>query len=196
MSRSLKAREGKTKRMNRALKPVPSRPSPVTPQPEAAEGHGRRLTAAFEALEAFPALAESRNRVLRLVRTMPGPGSDGYDVPTRAEASAMASAFGAVRDGNLDEAAGIAGPFGYVVQPFDQDPFMAVEGPAIDGPTALAAFLSLRAMNLQLFRSLIPEQLATRFMHPERGEMTVLEIVAFLAGHDWRHVGQLKTIAA
>ena len=32
------------------------------------EGHGRRLTAAFEALEAFPALAESRNRLLRLVR--------------------------------------------------------------------------------------------------------------------------------
>src|SRR4051794_39238016 len=42
-------------------------------RPEAAmrmhnEGHGRRLTAAFEALEAFPALAESRNRVLRVVR--------------------------------------------------------------------------------------------------------------------------------
>src|SRR5829696_4906112 len=32
------------------------------------DGHGRRLTAAFEALEAFPALAESRNRVLRIVR--------------------------------------------------------------------------------------------------------------------------------
>src|SRR5215218_7190638 len=32
------------------------------------EGHGRRLTAAFEALEAFPALAESRDRVLRVVR--------------------------------------------------------------------------------------------------------------------------------
>jgi putative nucleotidyltransferase with HDIG domain len=31
------------------------------------EGHGRRLTAAFEALEAFPALAESRNRLLALV---------------------------------------------------------------------------------------------------------------------------------
>jgi putative nucleotidyltransferase with HDIG domain len=30
------------------------------------EGHGRRLTAAFEALEAFPALAESRNQVMRL----------------------------------------------------------------------------------------------------------------------------------
>ncbi|MBA2631260.1 MAG: HDOD domain-containing protein, partial [Thermoleophilaceae bacterium] len=32
------------------------------------EGHGRRLTVAFEALEAFPALAESRDRVLRVVR--------------------------------------------------------------------------------------------------------------------------------
>ncbi len=30
------------------------------------EGHGRRLTAAFEALEAFPILVESRNRVMRL----------------------------------------------------------------------------------------------------------------------------------
>jgi len=33
------------------------------------EGHGRRLTAAFEALEAFPVLVESRNRVLRLFET-------------------------------------------------------------------------------------------------------------------------------
>lgn len=31
------------------------------------EGHGKRLTSAFEALEAFPALAESRNRLLAVV---------------------------------------------------------------------------------------------------------------------------------
>jgi putative nucleotidyltransferase with HDIG domain len=30
------------------------------------EGHGRRLTAAFEALEVFPMLVESRNRIMRL----------------------------------------------------------------------------------------------------------------------------------
>jgi putative nucleotidyltransferase with HDIG domain len=39
------------------------------------EGHGRRLTAAFEALENFPALAESRDRLMRLVtaeRISPG----------------------------------------------------------------------------------------------------------------------------
>src|SRR5947208_14561505 len=49
-------------------------PRPLTPQAAVAprqrqnEGHGRRLPAAFEALEAFPALAESRNRLRRLVR--------------------------------------------------------------------------------------------------------------------------------
>lgn len=35
------------------------------------EGHGRRLTAAFDALENFPVLSESRNRVVRLVRERP-----------------------------------------------------------------------------------------------------------------------------
>ena len=50
---------------------MPRHPDPPT-DPYAArerhhnEGHGRRLTAAFEALEAYPVLVESRNRVLRL----------------------------------------------------------------------------------------------------------------------------------
>jgi uncharacterized damage-inducible protein DinB len=82
----------------------------------------------------------------------------------------------------------------YVVQPFDQDPFIEVEGTLIDGTTALASFLAQRAMNLQLFRKLTPAQLATQFHHPERGRMTVAELIAYLAGHDWRHVGQLRQI--
>ena len=40
------------------------------------EGHGRRLTAAFEALEAFPVLVESRNRVLRLFEQGEPPTAD------------------------------------------------------------------------------------------------------------------------
>jgi putative nucleotidyltransferase with HDIG domain len=60
----------------RAVASAPEAPgtAPSTPQtPTAApprrqgEGHGRRLTNAFEALEAFPALAESRNRLLAVV---------------------------------------------------------------------------------------------------------------------------------
>jgi putative nucleotidyltransferase with HDIG domain len=41
--------------------------APPTQRRTPGEGHGRRLTSAFEALEAFPALAESRDRLLTVV---------------------------------------------------------------------------------------------------------------------------------
>jgi putative nucleotidyltransferase with HDIG domain len=53
--------------------PAPAAPSDRSASPAKAygtprpAGHGQRLTAAFEALERFPALAESRDRVLSLV---------------------------------------------------------------------------------------------------------------------------------
>jgi HD-like signal output (HDOD) protein len=47
------------------------------------EGHGRRLTNAFEALEAYPVLVESRNRVLRLFE--PGPEPSKADVVAAVE---------------------------------------------------------------------------------------------------------------
>jgi putative nucleotidyltransferase with HDIG domain len=49
-----------------AAKPAPREPYAVVGRPRN-EGHGKRLTAAFEALEVFPALAESRNRLLALM---------------------------------------------------------------------------------------------------------------------------------
>jgi putative nucleotidyltransferase with HDIG domain len=48
-----------------SLSSVPA-DSLATPAGRHNEGHGRRLTMAFEALESYPVLVESRNRVLRL----------------------------------------------------------------------------------------------------------------------------------
>src|ERR1700749_3459604 len=52
-----------------AVKARPREDAPYTAvgRPQRNEGHGKRLTAAFEALEVFPALAESRNRLLALI---------------------------------------------------------------------------------------------------------------------------------
>jgi putative nucleotidyltransferase with HDIG domain len=51
-----------------AARPRTRREEPYTVVgPSRNEGHGKRLTAAFEALEVFPALAESRNRLLALI---------------------------------------------------------------------------------------------------------------------------------
>src|SRR5215207_10025818 len=65
MTPSLSAAKAPVKR--RAAAPArPGEPYALV-GPSRNEGHGKRLTAAFEALELFPALAESRNRVLALV---------------------------------------------------------------------------------------------------------------------------------
>lgn len=82
----------------------------------------------------------------------------------------------------------------YVVQPFDQDRWMTLEA-HVDTPASLAAYESLRALNLALFRSLTPEDRARSFMHPERGRMTVDEIPALLAGHELHHVPHFEAIA-
>ncbi len=69
-----------TKKLNtgKTLKPAKTRraaepagrsntPAPASGERHQNEGHGRRLTMAFEALEAFPALAESRDRLLTVI---------------------------------------------------------------------------------------------------------------------------------
>jgi putative nucleotidyltransferase with HDIG domain len=75
---SMRKRSAATPQTARKLTNPSSKTSvPTQPRPAAAgvssgerhqnEGHGRRLTMAFEALEAFPALAESRDRLLAVV---------------------------------------------------------------------------------------------------------------------------------
>jgi putative nucleotidyltransferase with HDIG domain len=66
--------EAKPKARKARSADIARRPAAGAPAPAAAsgerhqnEGHGRRLTIAFEALEAFPALAESRARLLTIV---------------------------------------------------------------------------------------------------------------------------------
>jgi uncharacterized damage-inducible protein DinB len=81
----------------------------------------------------------------------------------------------------------------YVVQPFDQDAWLARE-PETDGREALGAWLALRRMNLALFRSFSAEERARTFHHPERGDLTIWDYVETLAGHDVHHLVQLQAL--
>jgi len=78
---------------------------------------------------------------------------------------------------------------GYVVQPFDQDPFMA-EADAVDGPTALAAFTAMRRMNVAMARGLSRANRDKTVTHPERGPISVESLLVTLAGHGEHHLRQ------
>jgi DinB superfamily len=84
---------------------------------------------------------------------------------------------------------------GYVVQPFDQDRWMARE-PLVASDVALAAFEGMRALNLALFRSLSAADRGKAFIHPERGPLEIQDIPALLAGHDLHHLRHFDAIAA
>lgn len=82
---------------------------------------------------------------------------------------------------------------GYVAQSFDQDAWMPLDDGS-NARAALAAYLALRTLNLQLWRRLTGEQWDRRFTHPDFGELSVRWIAAQIAGHDIHHLKQFEAI--
>jgi uncharacterized damage-inducible protein DinB len=81
-----------------------------------------------------------------------------------------------------------------VLQPFDQDKWAATYG-GISAPSALNAFASLRAWNLQLIKTVMPGAATRAGTHSERGRVTFQTTIETMAGHDLNHLGQLTKIA-
>jgi hypothetical protein len=82
---------------------------------------------------------------------------------------------------------------GYMAQAFSQDDWMPIDD-AADARTALAAYTSLRGLNLAMWKRLTREQLDRTFSHPEYADLTVGWIMAQMAGHDIHHLKQLQAI--
>ena len=81
----------------------------------------------------------------------------------------------------------------YVVQPFEQDDWMAAESP-VAALMALDAYLSMRRLNLQLCRGLTGQQKHRVFTHPEFGEIDVDWLMGWCAGHERHHLPQFEAI--
>lgn len=80
----------------------------------------------------------------------------------------------------------------YHLQSMEQDPFVDLESPAVDGPTAAAVFQAVRSMNLALSASLTPAQRALTVQHPTRGRIDVNDLLVTLAGHPIHHFKQMQ----
>ncbi|HWQ36299.1 MAG TPA: DinB family protein [Blastocatellia bacterium] len=83
----------------------------------------------------------------------------------------------------------------YIIQLFDQDQWMACE-PVPDDDRALEALCAMREWNLEFWRGLKETDWMRTFNHPERGVMTVRELLETVAGHDLNHLSQLETVVA
>ena len=84
---------------------------------------------------------------------------------------------------------------GYRAQSFDQDVWMPLDE-QLDARTALAAYTTLRRMNLAMWRGLTPEQRQRTFFHPDFGDLDVMWIAAQMAGHDIHLLKHFQQIGA
>jgi hypothetical protein len=82
---------------------------------------------------------------------------------------------------------------GYTAQSFDQDVWMPLDE-HVDARTALDAYLSLRRMNMAMWRRLTDAQKTLAFHHPDFGELNVAWIAAQMAGHDLHHLKHFERI--
>jgi uncharacterized damage-inducible protein DinB len=84
---------------------------------------------------------------------------------------------------------------GTEIQAFDQDVW-ASEGQYedVDVKAALAAFSSLRKLNLAFVRRLSPEKRSRFGIHQERGKESIDHLMRMYAGHDLNHLGQIAAI--
>jgi hypothetical protein len=81
----------------------------------------------------------------------------------------------------------------YQAQSFDQDDWMPLDED-VDARTALDVYLSVRRMNMAMWRRLTGAQKARPFHHPEFGQLNVAWVAAQMAGHDIHHLRQFERI--
>jgi hypothetical protein len=82
---------------------------------------------------------------------------------------------------------------GYVAQAFSQDDWMPIDG-HMEARAALNVYLTLRQMNLSMWRNLREEQRNRPFVHPEYGQLNVGWVAAQMAGHDLHHLRHFEAI--
>ena len=63
-----------------------------------------------------------------------------------------------------------------------------------DLETALAAFAALRNLNLRVLRRATPDDLRRVMRHSERGDESLSRMLSMYAGHDLRHLAQIRRI--
>ena len=84
----------------------------------------------------------------------------------------------------------------YVIQPFDQDAWLALDRGGLDGQGALALFSFTRAFNLGLAKKMTAEDRARTIRHPEQGTITIEDVLVTIAGHELHHLAHFQTIAS
>ena len=165
--------------------------------PETAQQYIARILGNVEGKEPLEVLAQSPLALEKLLAGVPA------DVLSRRPAPGKWSIKEIVfhlADAELVVAARVRfmlGAPGTPIAAFDQDAWVAAQRyNDRNVRAALDAYRAIRAINLQLYRTLTPDQWELYGLHSERGRESVRQIVTLSAGHDLNHLKQISGLLA
>ncbi len=79
------------------------------------------------------------------------------------------------------------------IQPFDQDAWAAATHyPERDTGASLRAFAAVRAVNVEIMRSLTDAEWGRKFRHREFGHLPIRTLVEHISDHDLAHLRQIR----
>lgn len=85
----------------------------------------------------------------------------------------------------------------FTVKPYDENVWATlVDATSPDVAPSLSILRGLHARWVTLLRTLTPEQLQRPLLHPERGPMTIHNLIQLYAWHGRHHAGHLTSISA
>jgi hypothetical protein len=164
---------------------------------ETVEQYIQRITASVEGQQPLAVQAGTAKKIERLIKGVSTaklrkrPAPDKWSVNEILAHLAEAEIAGSFRM-RL-----ILGSPGTPVAAFDQDAWvLSGHYNKRDPRKSLEQFRALRQANLELLKSLTPEQWKHHGIHAERGRETIEHIVRMFAGHDVNHLRQIQEIVA
>ncbi len=84
---------------------------------------------------------------------------------------------------------------GVEIQPFNQDTW-AANYSKLEPKWALGAFITARLWNVEFLKTLPAEAFENKGNHPERGVLTLQDMIEIAAGHDVNHLEQLEALVS
>lgn len=82
---------------------------------------------------------------------------------------------------------------GLMIQPFNQDAW-AANYSKLQSKWSLGAFITARLWNVEFLKALPPDAFENQATHPERGVLSLRDMIEITAGHDVNHLEQLEAL--
>jgi len=162
---------------------------------ETAQQYIRRITAHVEGRRPLTVLAETASRLERLINGVPARALRERTAADKWSASEIVAHLGDAEIVTGFRIRLILGAPGTAIAAYDQDSWVTSGHYETRDPRkSIEQFRVLREANLDLLKSLTPEQWQQHGMHSERGQETIEQIVRMTAGHDINHLQQVERL--